>query len=145
MIRHGQLADVSSLATLAQKLWPKHTVDTLEKEIQEAITKPNVAFFLAFTENQPIAFAQCQLRHDYVEGTSSSPVGYLEGIYVRQRYRQQGIASELLTACQTWAKHNYCTEFASDCEIENMESLKFHLSHSFIEANRLICFSKQLT
>ena len=51
MIRHGQLADVSSLATLAQKLWPKHTVDTLEKEIQEAITKPNVAFFLAFTEN----------------------------------------------------------------------------------------------
>ena len=76
MIRHGQLADVSSLATLAQKLWPKHTVDTLEKEIQEAITKPNVTFFLAFTENQPIAFAQCQLRHDYVEGTNSSPVGY---------------------------------------------------------------------
>lgn len=145
MIRHGQLADVSSLATLAQKLWPNHTVDALEKEIQEAITKPNVAFFLAFTENQPIAFPQCQLRYDYVEGTSSSPVGYLEGIYVRERYRQQGIAGELLTACQTWAKNNHCTEFASDCEIENTESLKFHLSHGFIEANRLICFAKQLT
>ena len=69
----------------------------------------------------------------------------LEGIYVRERYRKQGIASELLTVCQTWAKNNHCTEFASDCEIENMESLKFHLSHGFIEANRLICFSKQLT
>ena len=35
----------------------------------------------------PIGFAQCTLRNDYVEGSSSSPVGYLEGIYVKDEYR----------------------------------------------------------
>lgn len=33
---------------------------------------------LCFQNNIPVAFAQCQLRNDYVEGTESSPMGYLE-------------------------------------------------------------------
>lgn len=41
-------------------------------------------------------FAQCGLRHDYVEGRGSSPVGYLEGIFVEKEYRKQGCAKELL-------------------------------------------------
>lgn len=47
-------------------------------------------------------FAQCQLRHDYVEGTDSSPVGYLEGIFVKQEHRKQGYAKELLAKCEEW-------------------------------------------
>lgn len=44
------------------------------------------------------------LRHDYVEGTESNPVGYLEGIFVVEKERKQGIAKELLGACQNYAK-----------------------------------------
>ena len=92
----------------------------------------------------PVGFAQCQLRHDYVEGTESSPVGYLEGIYVAEEYRKHGIARELLSVCETWAKGKGCAEFASDCELENTQSLQFHLNVGFEEANRIICFTKKL-
>ena len=106
--------------------------------------KTRCCFFLAYVEDVPIGFAQCQLRHDYVEGTDSSTVGYLEGIYVADGYRKQGIARELLFACETWAKSKSCTEFASDCELENVQSLQFHLNVGFEEANRIICFTKKL-
>ena len=108
------------------------------------IANPNAAFFLAYAEETPIGFAQCQLRHDYVEGTESSPVGYLEGIYVADEYRKQGVARELLSACESWAKAKGCTEFASDCELDNTHSLRFHLNVGFEEANRIICFTKKL-
>ena len=35
-----------------------------------------------------VGFAQCGLRRDYVEGTDSSPVGYLEGIFIKEEYRK---------------------------------------------------------
>ena len=95
-------------------------------------------------KNEIIAFAQCQLRYDYVEGTNSSPVGYLEGIYVEPMYRKQGIAKKLLEECEKWSLKKGCTEFASDCELNNSISFNFHLSVGFEEANRIICFRKKL-
>ena len=91
-----------------------------------------------------MGFAQCQLRRDYVEGTETSPVGYLEGIYVVEECRKKGIAGALLDACESWAREKGCAEFASDCELENAQSLRFHLSMGFEEANRIICFTKKL-
>lgn len=144
MIRQASLTEITLVATLAQELWPENTVASLEAEMRESLKNSDTAFFLYYSDNQAVAFAHVQLRHDYVEGTDSSPVGYLEGIYVREAFRKQGIAGQLLTACQTWAKQQGCTEFASDCELTNDESLRFHLSHGFIEANRIICFTKKL-
>ena len=59
-------------------------------------------------------------------------------------YRKQGIASKLCTACENWSKANNCHEFASDCELDNEDSLAFHLSLGFKEANRIICFTKNI-
>jgi aminoglycoside 6'-N-acetyltransferase I len=132
------------ITELACKLWPDNTVEEICAEMGEILAKTDSAFFLAYVEDVPIGFAQCQLRYDYVEGTDSSPVGYLEGIYVASEYRKHGIARELLTACETWAKSKGCTEFASDCELENVQSLQFHLNVGFEEANRIICFTKKL-
>ncbi len=89
-------------------------------------------------------FAQCSLRNDYVEGTDSSPVGYLEGVFVKEEYRNKGYAKELLLTCEKWAKDMGCSEFASDCELTNENSLKFHLSAGFDEVNRIICFRKNI-
>lgn len=104
---------------------------------------PDAAFFLAW-EKEAVGFAQCQLRHDYVEGTEGSPVGYLEGIYVDEDWRGKGIARQLLAACENWARAQGCAEFASDCELTNAGSLAFHLNVGFQEANRIICFVKKL-
>ena len=144
MIRKAEIKDLPILAELACQLWPDHTVEEMRTEFAEILAKPDAAYFLAYAEDMPIGFAQCQLRHDYVEGTASSPVGYLEGIYVVEESRKYGIARELLSACETWAKGKGCLEFASDCELSNTQSLQFHLKAGFEEANRIICFTKKL-
>ena len=144
MIRMAGIKDVPILAALACRLWPDNMVAEMCLEMEELIAKPDAAFFLAYEKDSVAGFAQCQLRYDYVEGTDSSPVGYLEGIYVTDEYRKHGIARELLSACESWAKEKGCTEFASDCELENTQSLQFHLNVGFEEANRIICFTKKL-
>ena len=144
MIRKAGSKDLYTLSELACQLWPDHTVEEMRSEFADMIAKPDAAFFLAYADETAVGFAQCQLRYDYVEGTDSSPVGYLEGIYVVEVYRKQGVARELLSACETWSKSIGCTEFASDCELENTQSLQFHLNVGFEEANRIICFTKKL-
>ena len=59
-------------------------------------------------------------------------------------YRKQGIAKKLLEECEKWSLKKGCTEFASDCELNNSISFNFHLSVGFEEANRIICFRKKL-
>ena len=141
MIRKADFSDLPELTDLALKLWPDHDREEMSEELSSIMAKPDAAFFLA--ENAS-GFAQCQLRHDYVEGTESSPVGYLEGIYVEESCRRHGLARELLAACENWARERGCREFASDCELTNSQSLRFHLGLGFEEANRIICFTKKL-
>lgn len=144
MIRKAEMKDLPELAMLACRLWPHHAVGEMQDELAEALAQENAAFFLDYEGAMAIGFGQCQLRYDYVEGTDSSPVGYLEGIYVEENFRRQGRAKALLAACESWAKAKGCTEFASDCELDNGKSLQFHLNVGFEEANRIICFKKKL-
>ena len=143
-VRKAEAKDLPILGELVCGLWPHHTPDAMRAEMAETLDMPDAAFFLAFAEKTAVGFAQCQLRHDYVEGTDSSPVGYLEGIYVLPGHRRQGIAKALLSACESWAKSMGCREFASDCELTNKDSLRFHLNVGFREANRIICFVREL-
>lgn len=144
MVRKAEEQDLKSLAGLAVLLWENSTVDELIQEFLQLITGENSIFFLKFEKDVPIGFAQCQLRRDYVEGTASSPVGYLEGIFIKEGYRNRGYAKELLAHCESWAKERGCLEFASDCELDNTNSYFFHRAMNFTEANRIICFTKAL-
>ena len=142
-IKKATKNEMEQVAKLAVKMWDSCTVEELKSDFEDYINNGGVVF-LACRDNKAIAFAQCGLRLDYVEGTESSPVGYLEGIFVVEEERMQGVAKLLLNACQNYAKEQGCTDFASDCELENEESLRFHLKMGFLEANRIICFTKKL-
>lgn len=144
MIRKATINDAGLVAKLAIQMWEDNTIEGLAENLAEIIANPESAVFLLYSGEQAIGFAQCQLRHDYVEGTDSSPVGYLEGIFVEEEYRNKGYAKELLKHCEAWAKDRGCAEFASDCELTNTGSLAFHLKMGFKEANRVICFTKRL-
>ena len=144
MIRKAEEKDLRAAAALAAELWPEHTPEELLPELRTLLESGEGAAFLASEDGQDLGFAQVQLRHDYVEGTETSPVGYLEGIYVREEARGRGVAKALLAACEAWAANKGCREFASDCELDNAAGLSFHLHSGFTEANRIICFAKPL-
>lgn len=144
MVHRAGKKDIDIVANLAVLLWDKHSVGELIHTFSEIISKGKGQFFIKYENDVPVGFAQCQLRYDYVEGTETTPVGYLEGIFVKADYRHRGYARELLAECEAWAKENECQEFASDCELDNMDSFKFHKAMNFTEANRVICFTKRL-
>ncbi|MDO5326993.1 MAG: GNAT family N-acetyltransferase [Clostridia bacterium] len=137
-------ADAAEVAALACELWPEHSAEEMAEEFDSLLDREDAAVFLYREKGEAVGFAQCQLRHDYVEGTETSPVGYLEGIYVREGARRQGIARSLLSACENWAKTKGCAEFASDCEVDNTDSQRFHRAMGFEEANRIVAFVKKL-
>ncbi|MBP7321149.1 MAG: GNAT family N-acetyltransferase [Lachnospiraceae bacterium] len=143
-IRRATKQDVETIAKLAIQMWESHSLEEMAQDFSEEIHQGSSAIFLVFIDEIAVGFAQCGLRHDYVEGTESSPVGYLEGILVEEAYRKKGLAGELLRVCEQWAREQGCTEFASDCELVNEDSLKFHLKMGFKEANRIICFTKKI-
>lgn len=144
MIIRAAKGDAPTLAALASQLWRNAASSELEAEFAALADRPDALCLILYADQQPVGFAQCQLRHDYVEGTETSPVAYLEGIFVRKGYRHQGCARALLQECEEWARRMGCSEFASDCELSNLDSLRFHLALGFTEANRVICFKKAL-
>ncbi len=144
MIKRAKAEDAEILATLAIQMWTEHNLEEMTDEFRELLKNDEAVCFIKYEGEKPIGFAQCQLRHDYVEGTESSPAGYLEGILVSEGYRKKGYAAELLSECEKWAKEKGCSEFASDCELDNTDSLRFHMALGFEEANRIICFRKDI-
>ena len=144
MIKKAGKEDSFELARLAIQMWDGKEITERAEEFKELIESENAACFLKYAGDVAVGFAQCQLRYDYVEGTETSPVGYLEGILVEDAFRHKGYAKELLAECEKWAKSKGCTEFASDFELENEESLRFHMAMQFEEENRVICFRKSI-
>lgn len=144
MIRKADTKDAAGIAALALMLWPDNNLAQLQAEFEGMLLDDQVLLLICQEQGQSLAFAHCSLRHDYVEGCDSSPVAYLEGIFVLPGHRGRGIGRQLLGACEAWAKAQGCSQFASDCELDNTNSLRFHLHQGFQEANRVICFVKDL-
>ncbi len=59
-------------------MWEEHTLQDLADEFKEIIEKDDAVRFIKYVDDKQVAFAQSQLCYDYVEGTESSPVVYLE-------------------------------------------------------------------
>ncbi|MBQ1394115.1 MAG: GNAT family N-acetyltransferase [Lachnospiraceae bacterium] len=133
----------NEIAPLIVQLW-ETTIEEAREILNEYFDSEEKEVFGYEEDGKFVGLALCSLRHDYVEGCDNSPVGYLEGIVVDKEFQKNGIARILCKECEQWAKCKGCIEFASDCELENTESFKFHLGIGFEEENRIICFKKMI-
>ena len=82
----------SQLAALLGLLWSKHTEHELTEMALEYIQSEQSAMFAEEVKGSLVGVALCSIRTDYVEGCDTSPVGYLEGVFVTDGFRHQGIA-----------------------------------------------------
>jgi aminoglycoside 6'-N-acetyltransferase I len=106
---------------------------------------PDRAAFIALSDaGQPVGFAEAALRRDYVEGCETSPVAFLEGIYVEPGERNRGIARALADAVAAWGQAKGCSEFASNALLDNTDSHAFHAALGFTETERVVFFRKEL-
>jgi len=143
--RQATKADINTVTALLCKLYgDHHTTEELLTENEAHFANPTQAFFLAFDGSLAVGVTHASVRREYVEGSLGDVCGYLEAVYTEPAYRNQGVARRLVAECEAWATENGCTMFASDCELDNTDSEKFHLSIGFEEVNRSIHFAKML-
>jgi len=137
---------LNAWATLRHELWPDASVAEHAREAEAILNNPaEAAAFIAWDSQGAVAgFAEAALRHDYVNGCATSPVAFLEGIYVRPAYRNRGIARLLCRAVEDWAVGLGCAELASDVEIHNTISQDMHIAIGFEETERVVYYRKVL-
>jgi GNAT superfamily N-acetyltransferase len=147
IIEIGTIKDVESWAELRVALWPHHSLEDHQAELGRAFLSESgeaIAFIARNAANEAVGFAEATLRHDYVNGCSSSPVLFLEGIFVRPVDRRKGIARSLCNAVADWGKSLGCVEFGSDAPLENSASHALHTALGFEETLRVVFFRKPL-
>ena len=134
--------DFDEWLELGLALWPHYRKkkDKLEQEFNRILKSPKETAFLVKDKGKSVAFANLSLRTDFVQGASTSPVAYLEGIYVDPNYRKRGLAKRLVEVAKKWAKENGCKELASDAELDNIASQNFHKRIGFREVKRTVNF-----
>ena len=119
-------------------LWP----DSDPAEVDELLGRrpPDPVVLVAERDAGGLcAFAELASRR-YAEGCRTSPVAYLEGIWVDRDVRRTGVALALVRAGVEWARSRGFTEFASDCDIDNEVSRALHAAARFEETQRIVCF-----
>jgi aminoglycoside 6'-N-acetyltransferase I len=131
---------------LRQALWPD---SSREQQLAEmgtlASDRRRYVNFIAYSRSsEAIGLAEASIRHDHVNGTESSPVAFLEGLYVVPQARRQGVAASLVAALADWARAAGCRELASDAVLENSISHVVHRALGFEETERVVFFRRKL-
>lgn len=83
-------------------------------------------------------------RREYADGCTTSPVAYVEGWYVDDDLRREGIGRALLGAAEEWARARGFNEIASDAVLDNAISIAAHRALGFDEVERAVHFRKSL-
>jgi aminoglycoside 6'-N-acetyltransferase I len=138
-------ADFDAWAALRLQLWPEQSVDELRHDGEALLARGDGAVaFVAKSDGSVVGFAEATLRVDFVNGTSTSPVAFLEGLYVVPQWRRQGAARALCDAIERWGAGRGCTEFASDALLENEQGHNVHVALGFAETERVVYFLKPI-
>jgi aminoglycoside 6'-N-acetyltransferase I len=97
---------------LRQQLWPHCLLEDHLNEMSSFCARPErFVQFVAYTgTSQTVGFVEVAIRTDYVNGTDSSSVAFLEGIYVVPEARRMGTARALVAAAERWAINKGCRE-----------------------------------
>ena len=127
-------------------LWPDATADEHHGYMAISLAQPERFLQLMMYDDtrQPLAFIEGSIRGDYVNGTESSPVGFVEGVYVVPAWRRKGVARQLYAAIADWAKARGCRELASDALVDNEVSQRAHRALGFRETERVVYYTKIL-
>ena len=127
-------------------LWTDASADDHRGYMSMALAEPERFLQLVMYDHcgQAVGFIEASIRSDYVNGTESSPVGFVEGVYVVPEWRRRGVARRLFDAIADWARTRGCRELASDALLDNIPSQRTHLALGFRETERVVYFARRL-
>ena len=136
--------DFADWLVMRNALWP-HAAAENPDEMAAILTNADLVAFVARDDGgRPVGFAEASIRRDHVNGCDTSPVGFLEGIYVVEGARRQGVARQLVAAVADWSRQQGCSELGSDAALDNHSSHRMHEALGFSETERVVFFRQLL-
>jgi aminoglycoside 6'-N-acetyltransferase I len=137
--------DFESWLEMALDLWPYEKPDEMRGILMGLQKETKYENFICKSDiGEPIGFINLSLRSDYVEGSNSSPVAYIEGIYVKPGFRNLGIAKKMVDFAGEWGREKGCAELGSDTELHNTDSQKFHEASGFQKAEVIVSYIRKI-
>jgi aminoglycoside 6'-N-acetyltransferase I len=91
-----------------------------------------------------IGFLEVGLRSHADGCDPARPVGFVEGWFVQEQFRNRGIGGGLMRSAEDWARAQGCREMASDALIDNDGSQRAHKALGFDVVDRCVHFRKVL-
>jgi aminoglycoside 6'-N-acetyltransferase I len=146
MIERCASVEQAGWLSLREALWPHCPRPEHLTEMAAFLVEPERFLqCVAYVEPQrPVGLVEAAVRTDYVNGTDSLPVAFLEGLYVAPEFRRRGIAAQLVGTVIEWAVTRGCNEIASDAALENTLSHVVHQALGFHETERVVFFKRAL-
>ncbi len=139
-----QAVDHDEWLRMRRRLWPHQSdAEHLHDMVAWLAQPESVVFVAPHPEGRLVGFAEVGTR-SVADSCETSPVAYLEGWYVDPDARRQGIGAALVRAAEAWARGRGLREFASDAELENIESQRAHEALGFTEVERSVLYRKVL-
>jgi aminoglycoside 6'-N-acetyltransferase I len=149
-VRVARPADREELARLRAALWPESSVEDHAKELLGILgsktfgTMPLIELVAEDGSGKLIGFLEVGLRSHADGCDPAHAVGYVEGWYVVESHRKQGIGRKLLAAAEDWARGQGCVEMASDALVENEVSQRVHEALGYAVVDRCVRYRKTL-
>ena len=118
--------------SLRGKLWPDANKSEHLREMADTLARDHLVLLAVDSGGRVVGFVEASRRVDFVNGTSSSPVAFLEGLYVQPDSRPQGVARAIVAEVDRWAASQGCSELA-DSPVENTVAHATHRALGFEE------------
>jgi aminoglycoside 6'-N-acetyltransferase I len=131
-------------------LWPEASIEEHRKELESVLrfrmsgTLPMTILISQDDIGALIGFIEIGLRSHADGCDPARPVGFVEGWFVHEVSRKQGIGSALMRSAEAWARTQGCREMASDTWIDDQGSIRSHQALGFEVVDRCVHFRKAL-
>jgi aminoglycoside 6'-N-acetyltransferase I len=149
-VRLAQSADLDEIARMCELLWPESPMVEHAKDVDVVMTSgmsgtlPAAILVAHDAVGRLIGFLEVGLR-SHADGCDiARPVGFVEGWFVYEQFRHQGVGRELMRAAEQWARRQGCMEMASDTWIDHEESRRAHEALGFEVVDRCVHFRKKV-
>ena len=149
-VRLSTLADVAQLTPMRHELWPESSASHHAAELSAVLSGntqrvyPLMIFVAEENGGKLLGFLEANLRSAADGCDEKLPVGYVEGWFVAESRRGQGVGAALLCAAEDWARAQGCVEMASDTGIDNPLSQRVHEASGFTVSARSVLYRKSL-
>jgi aminoglycoside 6'-N-acetyltransferase I len=150
-IRPARLADRDALGAMRAALWPESSPEEQNREVDALLggeatagILPVATFVSSAGDGSLNGFIEVGLRSHADGCDPARPVGFIEGWFVQQDARKQGVGAALMRAAEDWARSRGCREMASDTWIDHDLSQRAHLALGFEIVDRCVHFRKPL-